>query len=79
MTPVTRQRKVKELYSAKKYSTKGVELSSVINPATSSLSASGRSKGVREVSASAEIKKRGRAGKIRSHVGRHSPVSHKKV
>ena len=44
-------------YSAKKKNTKIIEECSVKNPATSSDSASGRSNGVRLVSASAEIKK----------------------
>ncbi len=44
-------------YSAKKKNTKMILLCSVKNPPTNSLSASGRSKGVRLVSASAEIKK----------------------
>ena len=43
-------------YSARKKKTKIIPLCSVKNPATNSLSASGRSKGVRFVSASAEIK-----------------------
>ena len=46
-----------EQYSAKKKKTKIIEECSVKNPATNSLSASGRSNGVRFVSASAEIKK----------------------
>ena len=44
-------------YSAKKKNTKMIEECSVKNPATNSDSASGRSNGVRLVSASAEIKK----------------------
>lgn len=44
-----------EQYSPRKNSTKGIALCSVINPATSSDSASGRSNGVRFVSASTEI------------------------
>jgi len=54
-------------YSARKKNTKIIPLCSVINPATSSDSASGRSNGVRLVSASAEIKNRikiGRSGTI---------------
>ena len=43
-------------YSARKKNTKIIPECSVIKPATSSDSASGRSKGVRLVSASAEIK-----------------------
>jgi len=46
-----------EQYSARKKNTKIIELCSVKNPATNSLSASGRSKGVRLVSASADTKK----------------------
>lgn len=46
-----------EQYSARKKNTKIIALCSVKNPATSSDSASGRSNGVRFVSASAEIKK----------------------
>jgi hypothetical protein len=46
----------KAAYSARKNSTKGMALYSVICPATSSLSASGRSKGVRFVSAKALTK-----------------------
>src|ERR1700712_1855819 len=44
-------------YSAKKKNTKIIPLCSVKNPATNSDSASGRSKGVRLVSANAEMKK----------------------
>jgi hypothetical protein len=44
-------------YSARKKNTKIIPLCSVKNPATSSDSASGRSKGVRLVSANTEIKK----------------------
>ena len=44
-------------YSPKKKNTKIIPLCSVKNPATSSLSASGRSNGVRFVSAKAEMKK----------------------
>ena len=46
-----------EQYSARKKNTKIIALCSVKNPATSSDSASGRSNGVRFVSANAEIKK----------------------
>ena len=46
-----------EQYSARKKNTKMIELCSVKNPATNSDSASGRSKGVRLVSASADTKK----------------------
>jgi len=46
-----------EQYSARKKKTKMIDECSVKNPATSSDSASGRSKGVRLVSASAEMKK----------------------
>lgn len=46
-----------EQYSARKKNTKIIDECSVKNPATSSDSASGRSNGVRLVSASAEIKK----------------------
>ena len=49
-------------YSARKKNTKIIPECSVINPATSSDSASGRSKGVRFVSASAEIKNRIKIG-----------------
>jgi hypothetical protein len=45
-----------ELYSLKKNKTKGTLECSVKNPATSSDSASCKSKGVREVSANIEIK-----------------------
>jgi hypothetical protein len=54
-----------EQYSAKKKNTKIIDECSVKNPATNSDSASGRSKGVRFVSASAETKKiiaRGNSG-----------------
>jgi hypothetical protein len=46
-----------EQYSPRKKNTNTIPLCSVMNPATSSLSASGRSKGVRLVSARAEMKK----------------------
>lgn len=46
----------KAAYSAKKNKTKGIALYSVMCPATNSLSASGRSKGVRLVSARALTK-----------------------
>ena len=52
-------------YSARKKNTKIIPECSVKNPATSSDSASGRSNGVRLVSANTEIKKimnRGRSG-----------------
>jgi len=45
------------LYSARKKSAKGVELYSTLKPATNSASASGKSKGVRFVSARIETKK----------------------
>ena len=79
MIVVTRDRKARELYSARKYSTKGVELISVMNPATSSLSASGKSKGVREVSARAETKNIGKAGKSWAHKGCAELTSHSEV
>jgi hypothetical protein len=56
--------KTSELYSARKYRTKGVALSSVINPATISLSASGRSKGVRADSARAAMRYKGTTGEV---------------
>jgi len=54
------------LYSAKKKRAKGVELYSTLKPATNSASASGKSKGVRFVSAKIDIKKiitKGKKGK----------------
>ena len=56
------ENKIIELYSLKKKNTKIIELCSVKNPATSSDSASCRSKGVLLVSANTDIKKKQKTG-----------------
>jgi hypothetical protein len=58
-------------YSARKKSTKGMAESSVMNPATSSDSDSGRSKGTRLVSARAAGRKIAKIGK--SAISVHPP------